>query len=58
MISVSHSGVEGDSSILGYVAVATGSKVADVMRKRSRLTGLQCLSELLELLFLTEECQV
>jgi hypothetical protein len=55
MISVSHSGVEGDSSILGYVAVYTGSKVADVMCKSSRLTGLQRLSVLFELLFLTEE---
>jgi hypothetical protein len=55
MISVSHSGVDGDSSILGYVAVSTGSKVSDVMWKCSRLTGLQCLSELLELLFLTED---
>lgn len=51
----SHSGAEGDSSILGYVAVSTGSKVADVMCKRSTLTGLQCLSELLELVFHTEE---
>jgi len=49
MISVSHSGVEGDSSILGYVTVSPGSKVADVMCNRSRLTGLQCLIELLEL---------
>lgn len=55
MISVPHSGVDGDSGIMGYVAVSTGGKVADVMWKRSRLTGLQCLSELLELLFLTEE---
>jgi len=45
MISVSHSGVDGDSRILGYVAVSTGSKVADVMWKGSRLTGLHCLSE-------------
>jgi hypothetical protein len=55
MISVSHSGVDGNSSILGYVTVSTGSKVADVMWKRSRLAGLQGLSELLELLFLAEE---
>jgi len=31
MISVSHSGVDGDSNILGYVAVSTGSKVSDLM---------------------------
>jgi hypothetical protein len=55
MISFSHNSVDGDSSILGYVVVSTGSKVADVMWKRSRLSGLQRLSELLESLFLTEE---
>jgi len=31
MISVSHSGVDRDSSILGHVAVSTGSKVADII---------------------------